>query len=317
MIAIDAYTGKPRWETTEGGGGAASPSVGPDEKIYTASQNHLLAFYPDGTPAFNYAYDDFCADQIPAISGFWKFFFSPPAAFVDSLLTVSAKEGWLNIVCGHHLLLLPDKSERTKVPIPLLSAVVAIDLESGAPLGTPLIIPETSEGFIMPSLDGNTFVTLSGAISSIYYHALNPFLPERFEVPNEPKAGLLILEPVSRVEYALESLAWVQERITETQAKLSKGDRSGALNHLRESELQRRATRATVKKLKQEGLAFSSAGTAQLRSLEPGLQILEIVQRGLEKYSNTEIREEALQRQLTKASTLLAEATDGLRTHTP
>ncbi len=317
MVAIDAYTGKPVWETAQGGGGAASPSVGKDGKIYTASQNHLLAFSSDGTPVFNYSYDDFCADQIPAVSGLWKFFFSPPAAFVDSLLTVSAKEGWLNIVCGHHLLLLPNKSERTKVPIPLLSTVVAIDLESGAPLGDPLILPETSEGFIMPSLDGNTFVTLSGAISSIYYHALNPFLPQRFEVPNEPKAGLLLLEPVSRIEYASESLAWIQEQITAAQAKLSTGDRSSALHQLRESELQRSVTRATIKKLSKEGLVLTGTQKAGLEALEPGLQILEIVQRGLEKDSSTKIPMEALQRQLSRASELLAKVTAGLSTATP
>ncbi|MBW2713904.1 MAG: PQQ-binding-like beta-propeller repeat protein, partial [Deltaproteobacteria bacterium] len=246
MVAIDAYTGKPLWETAEGGGGAASPSVGKDGRIYTASQSHLLAFRPDGSPDFNYAYDDFCADQIPAVSGLWKFIFSQPVAFIDSLLTISPKEGWLNIVCGHHLLLLPTKSKRTRVPIPLLSTIVPIDLNSGAPIGEPLIIPETSEGFILPTMDGGTIVTLSGAISSIYYHALNPLLPKRFEVPNEPQAGLLMLEPVSRADYARESLAWIREQSKAAHEKLSTEDRASALALLRETSLQRTATRATL-----------------------------------------------------------------------
>ncbi len=168
----------------------------------------------------------------------------------------------------------------------------------------------------MPSLDGNTFVTLSGAISSIYYHALNPFLPQRFEVPNEPKAGLLILEPVSRTEYAREGLAWIQEKVTAAGARLAASDRNSALDLLRETTLQRKVTRATIKKLGEEGLTLTGTETAQLASLEPGLQILEVVQRGLEKDTHTKIPVEALQRQLTQANEFLAQATTALGTGT-
>jgi hypothetical protein len=116
-----------------------------------------------------------------------------------------------------------------------------------------LAIPETSEGFIVPTLDGNIFVTLSGAITSIFYHMLNPLLPERLEVPNEPKAGLLLLEPKSRVELAREGLRWSRRRNAEALAALNAGALGDARATLRGGALQLASTRAVLQRAAADG----------------------------------------------------------------
>ncbi|MBW2289787.1 MAG: PQQ-like beta-propeller repeat protein [Deltaproteobacteria bacterium] len=248
MVAVNAYTGEKLWQTTEAGGGSASPSVGPDGTIYTAFHDHLLAFRPDGSLAFRREYNSLCAEHIPRLTGFWSWLFSEPVAFIDSLVTLAEREGWLNVVCGYHLKLMPSRSERTLVPVPQTSLIVAIDLRDGSPLGRPLSIPETSEGFIMPTLDGNTFVTLSGAITSIFYHMLNPWLPQHLKVPHEPKAGLLLLEPVSRGELAREGVRWLRSLHTAALTALEAGEPGAARAPLRRARLQLASTRAVLRR---------------------------------------------------------------------
>jgi hypothetical protein len=120
---------------------------------------------------------------------------SEPAAFIDSILTVGIDRGWMNVVCGYHLPQFLSRSDRTRVPIPQESLFVAFDVATGAPVGEPLSLPETSEGFISPLPDGRAAVTTSGAISSIFYYMVNRILPERLRVKGPPEAGLLLLEP--------------------------------------------------------------------------------------------------------------------------
>ena len=255
MVAVGTRSGEKLWQTREGGGGSASPSVGPDDTVYTAYHDHLLAFRPDGSLAWKHSYDDFCATQIDTLTGFWSWVLSEPVAFVDSLFTVAENEGWLNVVCGYHIKLMPSRSERTLVPLPLKSFIVAVDLKDGAPLDTPLLIPETSEGFITPTLDGNTFVTLSGAISSIFYHMLNPFLPERLEVPNEPEAGLLLLVPVSRAEHARQGLRRLTRQNDFALSALAVGAVDDARRATDAGALQLVAARAILERLAHEDAA--------------------------------------------------------------
>jgi outer membrane protein assembly factor BamB len=252
MVAIDAKTGARRWQTKEGGGGAASPSIGPDGRIYSPSRERLLAFAPDGSQVYAREYSSLCAEQIETPEGFWSWIFSEPVAFIDSLVTVAEREGWINLVCGYHIALLPSSSQRTQVPLPQKSLVVAIDLSTGEAIGEPLEIPETSEGFIVPTRDGNIFVSLSGAISSIFYHTLNPFLPARFEIPREPKAGLLLLEPVDRRAFAREGLGWMQRKIEAAQAALNARQPRRAAALLRSFDLQFVSTASILNRLYQE-----------------------------------------------------------------
>lgn len=219
MIAIDAENGELLWRSTKKGGGAASPSVGPDESIYTLFQDHLIGFNYDGSLKFEYSYNQLCAESIEQPGWFWGLFLSDPVAFLDSLFTVDANgSGWMNIVCGYHIKLMASGNERTLVPIPRRSMIVAVDLESGQPINETLTIPETSEGFILPLANGNQFITLSGAISSIFYNSVNPILPERLQVPYEAKAGLLLLEPQSRQLFFQQGLEWLQKRVNSAQS---------------------------------------------------------------------------------------------------
>jgi len=268
MVAVDAHTGEKLWETSQAGGGSASPSVGPDGTIYTAFQDHLLAFRPDGSLAWRQEYNAFCAEHIPSLTGFWSWIFSQPVAFVDSLFTVSERGGRLNVVCGYHLELLPSRSERTLVPVPQKSLIVAIDLRDGSPIGVPLPIPETSEGFVTPTLDGNTFVTLSGAISSIFYHMLNPLLPERLEIPHEPQAGLLLLAPTSRLEFAHEGLGWLQSRNAVAIAALAAGEPDSARATLLRARLQLDSSRAVLRRAAADGDAAPALLPRQLALLD-------------------------------------------------
>ena len=81
------------------------------------------------------------------------------------------------------------------MPIPQESLFVTFDLATGERVGEPLILPETSEGFVTPLSNGKVVVTTSGAISSIFYYMVNRILPERLRVDGPPKAGLLLLAP--------------------------------------------------------------------------------------------------------------------------
>jgi hypothetical protein len=74
-------------------------------------------------------------------------------------------------------------------------AAAAAQADGGKPVGEPLLLPETSKGFVTPLANGNVMVTSSGAITSIFYYMVNRILPERLKVEGPPKAGLLLLEP--------------------------------------------------------------------------------------------------------------------------
>jgi outer membrane protein assembly factor BamB len=195
MIAIDAHTGKRRWQSDEGGGGSASPSVGADETIYTPFQDRITAFTQDGSVRWKKSYSDLCRERLPKLTGLWGFVFSEPVAFIDSILTIGPRSGWMNVVCGYHLPKFLSRSQRTRVPIPRESLFVTFDLADGTVVGKPVLLPETSEGFITPLTNGNVAVTTSGAITSIFYHTVNRILPDDLKVTEPPKAGLLLLKP--------------------------------------------------------------------------------------------------------------------------
>jgi outer membrane protein assembly factor BamB len=195
MVSIDAHTGERRWQSKEGGGGSASPSVGADETIYTPFQDRITAYRPDGEVRWERSFSGLCKERLSGPDGIWRYVLSEPVAFIDSIVTVGMDRGWINVVCGYHLPKLLSRSERTRVPIPQESLLVTFDLATGEPVGEPLPLPETSEGFITPLPNGNVIVTTSGAITSIFYHMANRILPERFQVSGPPKAGLLLLKP--------------------------------------------------------------------------------------------------------------------------
>ena len=195
MISIDAHTGRRLWQSETGGGGSASPSVGVDETIYTPFQDRITAYTKDGDVRWEKSYSDICKERLPEPGGVWGYVLSEPVAFVNSLLTVGMRRGWMALVCGYHLPKFLSKSDRTRVPIPQESLFVTFDLATGEPLGEPLVLPETSEGFVTPLSNGNVIITTSGAITSIFYYMVNRILPERLQVAGPPKAGLLLLEP--------------------------------------------------------------------------------------------------------------------------
>jgi len=195
MISIDAHTGRRLWQSETGGGGSASPSVGVDETIYTPFQDRITAYTKDGDVRWEKSYSDICKERLPEPGGVWSYVLSEPVAFVNSLLTVGMRRGWMALVCGYHLPRFLSKSDRTRVPIPQESLFVTFDLETGEPVGEPLVLPETSEGFVTPLSNGNVIITTSGAITSIFYYMVNRILPERLQVAGPPKAGLLLLEP--------------------------------------------------------------------------------------------------------------------------
>jgi outer membrane protein assembly factor BamB len=195
MIAIDAHTGKRLWQSNEGGGGSASPSIGPDETIYTPFQDGITAYTKDGQVRWEKSYSTLCKERLPEPGGVWNYVLSEPVAFVDSILTVGKRRGWMNVVCGYHLPKFLSKSERTRVPVPQESLFVTFDLATGNLVAEPLVLPETSEGFVSPLPNGKVMITTSGAITSIFYYMVNRILPDRLKVAGPPKAGLLLLEP--------------------------------------------------------------------------------------------------------------------------
>ena len=210
MIAIDAHTGRKIWTSDKEGGGAASPSIAPNETIYTLNRENMYVINYDGKLKFERNYNTFCEKKIAHPGWFAGLFLSTPVANLNSLLTIdSTNTGWVNIVCGYYIKMLKKEGDRSLVPIPNRSYIVQIDISNGDILGEPLLIKETSEGFIIPIANGNQFVTLSGAISSIYYHSMNRILPEYLQVPNEPVAGLIMLKPKSYLALIHANVEWL------------------------------------------------------------------------------------------------------------
>lgn len=154
MVAIDAHTGKRLWQSEPGGGGSASPSIATDETIYTPFQDRVAAYGRDGSLRWERSYDDVCRARLPDPDGVWGMMLSEPAAFIDSILTVGLRRGWMNVVCGYHLPKVLSRSERTRVPIPQKSLFVTFDLGTGEVVGEPVQLPETSEGFVTPLPNG-------------------------------------------------------------------------------------------------------------------------------------------------------------------
>ncbi|MEE3328811.1 MAG: hypothetical protein VX252_15845, partial [Myxococcota bacterium] len=54
--------------------------------------------------------------------------------------------------------------------------------------------PDTSSAFFVPDVDGQAYLTLSGAASSIAYYGVNPKLPSFLRVDRKPTAGLVALK---------------------------------------------------------------------------------------------------------------------------
>lgn len=73
MIAIDAHTGKRLWQSNEGGGGSASPSIGPDETIYTPFQDGITAYTKDGQVRWEKSYSTLCKERLPEPGGVWNY----------------------------------------------------------------------------------------------------------------------------------------------------------------------------------------------------------------------------------------------------
>ncbi|MGD8317000.1 MAG: hypothetical protein PVH76_04600, partial [Myxococcales bacterium] len=188
-------TGRRLWQSAEGGGGSASPTGGPDETIYSPFQDHITAYDKSGQVRWERSFAPLCKERLPEAGGIWSYLLSEPVAFIDSIVTVGMQSGWINVVCGYHLPKILSRSDRTRVPIPQESLFVSFDLTSGNPIGEPVPLPETSEGFLTPLPNGNAIVTTSGAISSIFYYMVNRILPERLQVDGPPQAGLVLLGP--------------------------------------------------------------------------------------------------------------------------
>gem|GEM_PF-6344707 len=131
MIAVDANTGQRLWQSDEGGGGSASPSIGPDETIYTPFQDGITAYTEDGRVRWKKSYSGLCKERLPDPGGIWSYVLSEPVAFIDSIVTVGMRHGWMNVVCGYHLPKFLSRSDRTRVPIPQESLFVTFDLATG------------------------------------------------------------------------------------------------------------------------------------------------------------------------------------------
>lgn len=277
LTAIDAYTGAVRWEAEDRGGGSASPSVGPDGSIYSPFQDQLLALTANGQRKFWHSYNHFCAEQIDTPGGFWSLLFSTPKAFIASLVTVdAANTGWINVVCGYHIKPLSGGSERTKVPLPQKSFVLGIDLDNGKPITKPLLIPETSEGFITPVANGNQFVTASSAIGSIFYHRLNRWLPERFAIKAEPQAGLMLLTPKNRKLQTVENLIWLEDQLQAASDALRGANSQSALRSLRGARTQWLATIASYQQAAIEQHLSTPVDDLQFGASAAELAIVEV-----------------------------------------
>jgi len=185
MVAIDAASGERVWEVGDTMG-QASPSVGPDGTVYSFNGIAGIVVAIDGATGavkWRRQYDAVAEQHLP-----WRPFL-PRVATVDSIITVA----------DNGLLLFLDLNYRLplgEAPYPQPRKVVVAQLDTGDGDLTGWFEARDSSGaFVIPDIDGNIYLSLSGAATSISYYGVDPQLPGFLRSGFLPRAGLVAYRP--------------------------------------------------------------------------------------------------------------------------
>jgi len=190
MFAIDTESGKPLW-TLAVNGQDASPSVARDDTVYALGGERLVAVDGKlGRLKWSADYSDFAASRLPEVwTRFGLLTTGKPVAFVDSVVTVTPNQLWTSLLIGYEVNLFGRRFTHA-----VETYLVALRPEDGA-VQRFYPIPDTSEGAITLTRDGDLILDILAAQASIAYYAGYQWLLPAVARVEKPRAGLVGFRP--------------------------------------------------------------------------------------------------------------------------
>lgn len=194
LYAVDADTGERNWEIPTGGQ-AASPSVGPNGKIYLLGGKAGSAINADGTVAWVADLDALAATLVPPLDPDSELV--GPSTFNNAIPTITDTGIMTSVTVGY----LSTLGERL-IPLPVMQIVVVLDAETGELIeGYDFFeADDTIDGFVIPSFEGTVYVN-NGALASSVVTTTAPVFGLEEQLPDgvsimQPSGGLQAFTPI-------------------------------------------------------------------------------------------------------------------------
>ena len=158
LYSVDAKTGEENW-STQTGGQPASPSVGPDGKIYLLGGNAGSSYNPDGSEAWVANLDAIAETLVPPLDP--DSILTGPTTFNNAIPTITDSGILTTVTVGYEFFL------GRQAPVPVMQIVILLDADTGEPVeGHEFFeVDDTVDGFVIPSLEGTIYVN-QGALAS-------------------------------------------------------------------------------------------------------------------------------------------------------
>jgi len=215
LLAFDALSGGLLWHTRIDGIGA-SPSVGPDEAVYVLAGPTLVALDGEhGTVRWTKRYDELAEKNLPTLAPTPGLLMTGvPVAYLDSAVTVTANQLWTSLMLGYEL-----RSFDRTILYPSKTVLVALQPEDGSFLRG-YELPNTSESGISVGRDGQLYVGLLSAETSMaFYSGYDLLLPQEVRV-SQPEQGLVAFVPLSYRDLCAEGVDEVGHLLSDAQSDL-------------------------------------------------------------------------------------------------
>lgn len=197
VIAVDTESSEIAWQV-EGGGAAASPAIGPDGTVYTASTttpSRLTAIDGvSGTVAWSTNYDPVAAQLLPRRTNGGPLFPSPdPSAVANSVQTVGPNAILMVVAAGYEF---RDPTTRQRLLQPHASLLLTIDPATGTNIAG-VELTDTCEAVVVTDNDGTVHVCHASLLSGIFTHAIDHHLAPELRTPLHPIGGITTLVPMA------------------------------------------------------------------------------------------------------------------------
>jgi len=191
LYSVNAETGAENW-STQTGGQPASPSVGPDGKIYLLGGKAGSAYKPNGDLAWEANLDALAETLVPPLDSDSDL--TGPTTFNNAIPTITDSGILTTVTVGYAFNL------GRVAPVPIMQIVILLDADTGKPVEGHDYFEsdDTVDGFVIPSLEGTVYVNqgaLSSSVVSSLSSALESQLPEGVEIMT-PIGGLQAFSPV-------------------------------------------------------------------------------------------------------------------------
>ena len=187
LYSVNAATGEENW-STQTGGQPASPSVGPDGKIYLLGGNAGSAYNPNGTEAWVANLDDLAEALLPPLDPSATTL-TGPTTFNNAIPTITDSGILTTVTVGYEFDL------GRQAPVPIMQIVVLLDPDTGEPVEGhfPLEADDTVDGFVIPSLEGTIYVN-QGALASSIVSSISSLFED--ELPE----GVTVMTPIGGLQ---------------------------------------------------------------------------------------------------------------------